>query len=994
MRLAQNPAELIRREKPIHFSWNGKTMHAYEGDVLASALLANGVTQVGSSFKYGRPRGIYAAWSDEPNALVTLEDGGLSTPNARATETEVYDGMQVRAAWGKKLFGIDLRSLFRPIHGAMPAGFYYKTFLSPKFLLPLYEKVLRNFAGFSIPSATADSEFYEEIRHHCDVLIVGGGVAGLAAATDLIDSGLDVILLNDRPQLGGQWYTDDEGMPDGTTTHSWIQAQEKKLAGKCKIFHRTTAYALHEQNLVQAAERLQDHLAPAQRNPLLPRQRHHKIRSKEIILAAGAYERGLTFINNDLPGIMLGNAVQAYLKLFSVLPGKQIVIFVNNDGGYSLARDIHQAGCTDLKVVDARQGQHPSLPDGVELLQGYVPLKAKSKNAKLTSIVLAGPNGKTHELPCDCLTLSCGYDPIVHLSCHRNNRPKWSQELACFLPTATDSFHTAGAMNGYFKAAAAAQSGRGAASIALKRLGVSTSCEEPAPAVRDNFGIKPLFVTSPDDNQGPEKHPKKHNGKKFVDMQNDVTTADIELALRENYRSIEHIKRYTAVGFGTDQGKTSNVIALNHVAQQLNMQLNEVGTTTYRPPYTPVTFGTLAGPHIGDNYDPYRYTPMQTSHLQADAQWEQVGQWMRPRYFPNPNENMQQAQDRECLAARNSVAVMDASTLGKIEVRGPDAREFLNRVYTNSWTKLAPGKCRYGIMLNENGMVFDDGVTACINDEEFYLTTTSGGAAKVYTWLEEWLQTEWPELRVFLSSVTDHWATTAVVGPKSRQLMQKICQDIDFSPEQFEFMDWRDGTVCGVPARVMRISFSGEVAYEINVQSNYGRYVWDSVCSAGEEYNITRYGTETMHVLRAEKGFIIVGQDTDGFVTPMDLGMNWVLPKKKPYSYLGKRSLTRSEMLRDDRPQLVGLLPLDKKQILPEGCQLSSTLQTTDKMQGHVTSSYYSANLGRSFALALVKGGAQRHGQTIYGITSQGGQIKAEITEPFFYDKENTKQNV
>ncbi len=991
MRLAKNPTELIQRDKPIHFYWNGKKLPAYAGDMLSSALLANGVSHVGSSFKYGRKRGIFSAWSDEPNALVTLEDGGLITPNARATEVEVYDGMRVRAAWGKKIFGIDLKELFMPMHRAMPAGFYYKTFQKPQFLSSFYENIIRGFAGFSTSSTEGDSEFYEEVHEHCDVLIVGGGVAGLAAARTLSDKGLDIILADDRPWLGGQWYLNDAKDIDAKTTQNWIEDSVKVIKGKVKILQRTTCYGLYEENLMLAAERLQDHLTPDARQANLPRQRHHKIRAKEIIVAAGAYERGMSFVNNDLPGIMLANAVHANLKLFSIMPNR-IVVFVNNDSGYSLARDLQQEGCKDITLVDARSNQNlgqdlsedksqqPSLPEGVELLSGYVPLKAKSKQGRLHSIIMQNADGKNHELTCDVLALSCGYDPVVHLTCHKNNRPQWSPELACLLPTTKGSLHVAGAMTGHFRTTTAIQSGEQAAIAALQSMGLAKD-EKISPIKHDNFNVLPLFVN------------EKGKGKKFVDLQNDVTSTDIELALRENYRSIEHVKRYTAVGFGTDQGKTSNVIALNHVAKTLGLKLDEIGTTTYRPPYTPVTFGTLAGPHASDFYEPYRYTPMNASHAKEDPEWEVVGQWMRPRHFPRGSENMQDALDRECMAARNSVAVMDASTLGKIDVRGPDAREFLNRVYTNSWTKLAPGKCRYGIMLNENGMVFDDGVTACISDEEFYLTTTTGGAAGVYTWLENWLQTEWPELKVYLSSVTDNWATTAVVGPKSREVLQSICKDIDFSQEKFEFMDWYEGTVCGVPARVMRISFSGELAYEINVQANYGKYIWDSVCAAGEKFNIARYGTETMHVLRAEKGFIIVGQDTDGFVTPMDLQMGWILPKKKPYSYLGKRSLTRTEMLSESRPQLVGLLPKDEKVVLPEGCQLVDSLKTSSDMQGHVTSSYYSANLGRSFAMALVKGGIKRYGETIYGITRGGDPIAAEITEPFFYDKQNEKKD-
>ena len=1006
MRLKANPTESINRDRPITFYWNGKPLPAYEGDVLASALLANGVRRVGASFKYGRPRGIYTAWSDEPNAIVSLESGGLLTPNARATEAEVYDGMNARAASGgggggrgKDLLGmwnLNLKSLFRPLHGAMPAGFYYKTFQSPQFLWPVYEKVLRRFAGFSMPPAVEDKKSYDTEHHHCDVLIVGGGVAGLTAARSLANSGLSVILADDRPHLGGQWWTDAEAELDGMPVYEWVQDSEQAIRKTCKLLKRTVAYALHDHNLVLAAERIQDHLSPGQRNPARPRQRHHRIRAKEIILATGAYERGVAFANNDLPGVMLANAVQAYLKLYSVLPGENVLLFVNNDGGYALARDLHAAGCKKITVADARPKGSPPLPEGIKFLSGYVPLQAQSRGGRLSGVrmqKIANDGRQTAgiadvDVACDLFALSCGYDPIVHLTCHKTNRPVWSEELACFLPgdSSEESCHLAGAVCGYFRADAAKQSGMRAAQFAAKQLNTEISGKlpnsaRPAMPKRDNFGIAPLFVT------------EGGGGKRFVDLQNDVTADDLELALRENYRSIEHVKRYTAMGFGTDQGKTSNVIGFNYVAEKLGVNVREVGTTTYRPPYTPVAFGVLAGQHVRGLYDPIRYTPMQQSHIKSNPEFERVGQWMRPRYFPQAGEDMQQALNRECLAARQAVAVIDASTLGKIDVRGPDAREFLNRVYTNSWTKLAPGKCRYGIMLDENGMVYDDGVTACITDEHFYLTTTTPGAAPVYQWLEDWLQTEWPDLRVFLTSVTDHWSTTAVVGPHSRALLAKVCSDINFSREDFDFMEWKEGTVCDVPARVMRISFSGELAYEINVQSNYGRHIWDSVCAAGEEFGITRYGTETMHVLRAEKGFIIVGQDTDGFVTPTDLGMDWILPKKKPFSYLGKRSLSRPEMLREERKQLVGLFPKDRRKIMPEGCQLVNSRKTSDDMQGHVTSSYYSPILKRSFALALVKRGLKRQGETLFGMTKEGELIETEITDSIVYDKKGEKRD-
>jgi sarcosine oxidase subunit alpha len=492
----------------------------------------------------------------------------------------------------------------------------------------------------------------------------------------------------------------------------------------------------------------------------------------------------------------------------------------------------------------------------------------------------------------------------------------------------------------------------------------------------------------------PAEKPPGHGSKQFVDLQNDTSAADILLAMREGYRSVEHVKRYTALGFGTDQGKTGNINGMAILAQALGQAIPATGTTTFRPAYTPVTFGAVAGRDVGDLLDPIRTTAMHAWHVANRALFEDVGQWKRPWYYPKPGETMRTAVNRECLAVRNSVGVMDASTLGKIDIQGPDAAEFLNWVYTNGWSKLAAGRCRYGLMLGEDGMVMDDGVTTRLADNHFLMTTTTGNAASVLAWLERWLQTEWPHLKVYLTSVSEHWATVSISGPNSRNVISKLCDDIDFTGAAFPFMAYRAGTVAGVKARVMRISFSGELSYEINIPANYGHYIWEAVMAAGEEFDITPYGTEAMHVLRAEKGFIIVGQETDGSVTPVDLGMQWILGNKE---FIGKRSLQRSYCLRGDRKQLVGLLSKNPAEVLPEGGQIVATTrleETPVAMLGHITSSYYSACLGRSIALALIKNGQQRLGETVYVAQLEGGVSAAEITSPVFYDPEGGRQNV
>jgi sarcosine oxidase, subunit alpha len=606
--------------------------------------------------------------------------------------------------------------------------------------------------------------------------------------------------------------------------------------------------------------------------------------------------------------------------------------------------------------------------------------------------------GALSTIDCDLVLSSAGYSPTVHLYCHDGGRPQWRDDVQAFvLPREPQpgraGLACAGAVTGAFELGdALAQTVRALQPILATAPRKTTPRTPQCPKLAREPALPMVRM--------PDGKPEGHGAKAFVDYQNDVMAADIALAVRENYHSIEHVKRYTALGFGTDQGKLSNVNGVLLTAQALGRAVPEVGTTTYRPAYTPVSFGALAGALVGDTFDPRRMTAIHASHDAAGAAYENVGQWLRPWYFPradNGKEDLQAAVARECLAARNGVAVMDASTLGKIQIDGPDAREFLNRVYTNAWSKLEPGKCRYGLMLDENGMVMDDGVTACISDTQFHMTTTTGGAARVLNWLERWHQTEWPELKVWLTSVTDHWSAIAVVGPKARDVMKTLCSDTDFAPDKFKFMDWRHGVVAGVPARVFRISFSGEVSYEINVESGYGRHVWDAVMAAGQPHDIAPYGTETMHVLRAEKGFIIAGQDTDGSLTPLDLGMGWAMAMKKDYPFLGKRSLARSDTAREGRKQLVGLLPDDPNTVLAEGAQLieqpgpSGNATTPVPMLGHVTSSYHSAFLGRSIAMAVVSGGTKREGQTLYAWT-RGKSTPVKVAKSVFVDPQGERQ--
>ena len=975
-------SSIINDSEVVSFVFENKTYSGFAGDSLASALSANDIKVLSKSYKYARPRGLMAPYADEPNALVSLEQKGVYTPNAKATQVELYQDMNATApTLNPDLIG-SIKPLFKVFHKFMPAGFYYKTFMQPKKLWMLYERFLRSFAGISKSPVEADSEHYDHMHHNCDVLVVGAGLAGLTATLELAKTDNKVILVDERPQLGGTAYDYPDEMIGETSQIEHIKGIVSQLQdfSNLTILSRTTAFAFHDENNIIANELRQDHIPLSERNTKLSRQRLHKIKAKHVLLSTGVSERPIAFDNNDLPGIMLSSSGLSLLNRFSVLAGENVVIFTNNDSGYDAANYFSRYA-QNVSLVDVRQEiSNASLNDSIRLISNSAIIRADGNN-KVKSVTIAKLDSNNnlqdqHEnIEADLVLIAGGFNPVVHLDCHTGSSPVWDDNLVAFAPTLTKPNRSgAGSLTGYVYA-----------------QDVHDNATEQAKNIIYNSPHK-LLATKNYLNTSQFFNVDGLGAKQFVDLQNDVTTDDIKLAIRENYKCIEHIKRYTALGFGTDQGKTSNVLGVAIAAQSQNLQMNEVGTTTFRPAYTPVAFGSLAGQHINDLFDPRRYTPMHPSHENNNAVYETVGQWMRPWYFPENGQELDKAVFNECIKTRKSLGVIDASTLGKIEIHGPDARELLNRVYSNAWTKLPVGSCRYGLMLDENGMIMDDGVTACLSDDHFIMTTTTGGAARVYQWLELWLQTEWPELKVYLSSVTDHFSTTAVVGPNSRKLMKSICSDIDFSQNGFPFMQWRDGTVCGVRARVMRISFSGELAYEINVQSNYGRYIWDKVIYHGKEWGIVQYGTESMHVLRAEKGYIIAGQDTDGSISPIDADLSWIVAKNKSFSFLGSRSLYRTDTARTDRKQLVGILTDDKKEVLTEGAQMLNS--SDDKhMLGHITSSYFSPILNRSIAMGLVKDGFNRKGDSIVVATADGKKINATIGSYLFYDPEGLKMN-
>ncbi|MDH0624768.1 sarcosine oxidase subunit alpha [Pseudomonas chengduensis] len=995
----------IDRSQALSFTFNGQTYQGFAGDSLAAALLANGVDIVGRSFKYSRPRGIVAAGSEEPNAVLQIgSTEAAQIPNVRATQQALYSGLVANSTNGWPSVNTDLMGILGKVGGGMmPPGFYYKTFMYPQNLWMTYEKYIRKAAGLGRSPTEVDPDIYDQLNQHCDVLIVGAGPAGLAAALAAGRSGARVILADEQEEFGGSLLDTRETL-DGKPAADWVAqaiAELQKMP-EVTLLPRATVNGYHDHNFLTIHQRLTDHLGETA--PMgQARQRMHRVRAKRVVLASGAHERPLVYANNDVPGNMLAGAVSTYVRRYGVAPGQELVLSTNNDYAYRVVLDWLDAGRKVVAVADARSNPRGSWVEeararGVRILTGSAVVEARGSK-RVTGARICAIDAKAHKvtspgevLDCDLIVSSGGYSPVVHLASHLGGRPEWREDILGFVPGPGNGIQQridAGAVNGVFALGDVLANGFEAGAKAAAETGYkAVSGSLPQAEVRQEEPMLALF-------QVPHDKSTARAPKQFVDLQNDVTAAGIELATREGFESVEHVKRYTALGFGTDQGKLGNINGLAIAARSMGISIVQMGTTMFRPNYTPVTFGAVAGRHCGELFDAKRYTAMQAWHVKSGAEFEDVGQWKRPWYFPKKGEDLHAAVARECLAVRNSVGILDASTLGKIDIQGPDAREFLNRVYTNAWTKLDVGKARYGLMCKEDGMVFDDGVTACLADNHFVMTTTTGGAARVMEWLEIYHQTEWPELKVYFTSVTDHWATMTLSGPNSRKLLAKVT-DIDLDKDAFPFMSWKEGLVGGVPARVFRISFTGELSYEVNVQADYALGVWEQIIEAGKEFDLTPYGTETMHVLRAEKGFIIVGQDTDASVTPDDLNMGWCVGRTKPFSWIGKRGMNRADCLREDRKQLVGLKPIDPNKVLPEGAQLVFDPKQSIPMQmvGHVTSSYMSAAMGYSFAMAVVKGGLKRMGERVFAPLADGSVIEAEICSSVFYDPKGDRQNV
>ena len=992
--------EALDRARPIAFTFDGVAYAGYAGDTLASALLANGVRLVGRSYKYHRPRGVVSAGPEEPNALVGVARGpGRFTPNLRATEVELYDGLVAvsQNRWPSLRF--DLGAINGLLSSFLAAGFYYKTFMGPNWLGPnwawkhVYEPVVRRAAGLGTAPTEPDPDRYARFFHHCDVLVVGAGPAGLAAALAAAESGADVVLCDENPRLGGSLLAETRAAIDGRRGREWLAATLESLraAPNVRILPRTQAFGYYAQNFAGLSERLAEPDLLA--DPDLPRERLWQVRAKEVVLATGAIERPLVFSDNDRPGIVLAGAARRYLALYGVKVGERIVVVTAHDDAYRTALDLVDAGVAVDLIADLRSEAAGPLPDAARAAGLKVVVKASihgiEGRSRIRAVRLAAYPGGMRTIPCDALLMSGGWTPSVHLFSQSRGKLAFDATQQVFRPgESVQRERSAGACNATFGLAEALAEGDTAGRAAAAQAGY-------VPSAPRTFPVEGAPLASGGELGAPLHVLGDRRIKAFVDFQNDVCVKDVELAVQEGLRSIEHVKRYTTTGMATDQGKLSNMTALAIAAAVQEKSIPEVGLTTFRPPYTPVTFGAFAGPARGDQFDPIRKTPIHDWAADRGAAFEDVGAWKRAWYFPRPGETMAEAVARECRTTREAVGLFDASTLGKIEVVGPDAAVFLERLYANAFRKLGVGRCRYGVMLTETGYLLDDGVVARLAPDRFHVTTTTGGAPRVLAHMEDYLQTEFFDLEVWLTSTTEQWATIAVQGPKAREILLPLVEGVDLENSVFPHMSVREARVCGVPARLMRMSFSGELGYEINVGSAYGLDVWKAAFAQVEKRGGAAYGTETMHVLRAEKGYVIVGQETDGTVTLADLGLEGMIGKAKT-DFVGKRSLALPELARADRKQLVGLLTEDSSVVLEEGAQVTESAMPAagSAALGHVTSSYRSETLQRSIALALVAGGRSRMGASLYASTPGGGAVRVLVAAPSFYDREGARLHV
>lgn len=940
----------ISRDRPLTFRFNGKTYKGYEGDTLASALLANGVRVTARSFKYHRPRGIVGHGPEEPATLVELE-GEDASGNRPATTVPLREGLSARSVncWPSPEF--DLGGINQLFSRFIPAGFYYKTFKWPNW--HVFEPSIRKAAGLAAAPAKPPSAGHFEARNaHADVLIAGAGPAGLQAALKAGRSGKRVFLADEGSEAGGSLLNRNLTI-GGKPAMDWVTEVVAELHEMENVTHlqNATVWAYREHNLMIVNER-----EPVQESIL---ERSWRVRAGEVIIATGATERAMVFGGNDRPGVMLASSVQAYLNRWGVAPGRHVALFTNNNSAYAVAADLAAAGILVTAILDSRKDIPQSALDLVQGLPVHpATVAAGVFGRKGARAVLAAPlSGATPKwIKCNILAHSGGWNPTVHLWSQSRGSLRFDEGLAAFVPDqAAQNCRAVGAAAG---------------DLTLDAI-IDGGTDDP-------YAIEPLWrVDVP-----------CQRGKAFLDIQNDVTVADAQLALREGYDNVEHVKRYTTGGMGIDQGKTGNINIIGTVAMEKGVALQDVGTTTFRSPYTPVSFGAIGGLREDSVLFPYRHTPVtQWNKDNGAVMYEAGARWRRPGYFPKPGEGLQEAVNRECRAVREGVGVYDGSPLGMFELKGRDAPRFLDFIYTNVMSTLRPGNGRYGLMLSDDGLILDDGVAFRLDEYRWLVSTSTGHADAINQHMEKLLQTEFPGWQVMVTTVTSQWNNATICGPKAREVMRALGTDIDLSPDAFPFMSFRDGSVAGLPARVMRVSFTGELSFEVNVAPRHMAVLWDRVMAAGAAFGILPVGSESSHVLRVEKGFLSLGHEVDGTVDADDLGMGWAVSKKKP-DYLGKRSVVLRRAGRGTRRELVGILPEDPNRQVPEGAPLTPGGQR-QATEGLVTACVWSVVNDRWVGLALLQNGHARHGETAH-VRLKDDVIPVKITRPVFHDPDGT----
>ncbi len=988
-----NKEGLINRNKKISFTFNGKKLFGYEGDTIASALIANGIHLVGRSFKYHRPRGFFGAGVEEPNAKLQVEFNGHSEPNVNATEMELVEGLSATSqnCWPSVNFDIGAINNFLKMF--FPAGFYYKTFMWPKsFWYKIYEPFIRKAAGLGVASIEKDKERYEHKFEYCDLLVTGSGPSGLASAYAAAKNGAKVILAEDKPRFGGTLLTDDVSI-DNLSGKDWAEKiiNELKSMPNVTVKNRSQVFGYYDHNMLVMFERVSDHLE--KKSKFTPRQRLWYIRAKETILSTGSIERPIVFGNNDTPGIFLSAAAKEYMKVYGVLVGKKPLIFTNNDSAYETALEFKKNNVEPI-ILDTREEHSSELIDeakskgidirfshGVIVANGY----KKVKSAKIGKLNKDKNSfEKIETVDCDCICVSGFWTPSVHLASQSGNKLKYEEKIDAFIPDKKKQHETSvGAANGSFTLEESLKNGFENGSNLSAKI-TDTKTEITIPNVNEKkYGAHDKFWCMP--------LPKNENPKRFVDFQNDVSVSDIEIALREGYRSIEHVKRYTTLGMATDQGRTSNLNGLQLVSNIENKIVPEVGHTTFRPPFTPITIGTIVGREVGMEYMPTRKTPMHEWHEKNNAVFVDAGAWKRPRFYKQGSETLFEASKREAKNVRENVGICDVTTLGKIDIKGPDAAEFLNRVYTNAWMKLPVGKARYGLMLREDGIVMDDGTTTRISENHYHMTTTTAQAANVLSHLEYYLQIVWPELNVNVVSTTEQWAGAAIAGPKSREMLSKLYPDLDVSNEALPFMGYKEAEFFGVPSRIFRISFSGELAYEINVKSDHGMFMWEKMMEVGKEFGNQPYGTEALSTLRIEMGHV-AGPELDGRTIPSDVSLNGLVSKKK--DFIGKNSLGREAFNVESRQKIVGLIPIDRKSSIPEGSHIvqDQNAKLPNPKLGHVSSSCWSVENNNPFSLAIMKDGKNMIGKKFFAVSPlKNKSIEVEVISSHYVDPEGKR---